>query len=166
MIANFLHIGIYELKARQHQIKKGFKRLYALKPLYFLWCRRPDLNRHGSPHYPLKIACLPSSTTSARSMFYSVLAGWSEGVSVGGAGASGAVSDAGSVCSMGAGASMTIDFPDLSPDIYASINDVSMNKMAAAVVALLKKVDAPVLPKSVWLEPPPNAAPMSAPFPV
>jgi hypothetical protein len=29
------------------------------------WCRRPDLNRHGSRHYPLKIACLPSSTTSA-----------------------------------------------------------------------------------------------------
>jgi hypothetical protein len=38
--------------------------------------------------------------------------------------------------------------------------------MAAAVVALLKKVDAPVLPNSVWLEPPPNAAPMSAPLPV
>jgi integrase len=30
------------------------------------WCRRPDLNRHGSRHYPLKIACLPNSTTSAQ----------------------------------------------------------------------------------------------------
>ena len=30
-----------------------------------MWCRRPDLNRHGFPHYPLKIACLPTSTTSA-----------------------------------------------------------------------------------------------------
>jgi hypothetical protein len=29
------------------------------------WCPRPDLNRHGSPHYPLKIACLPGSTTWA-----------------------------------------------------------------------------------------------------
>ena len=38
--------------------------------------------------------------------------------------------------------------------------------MAAAVVALLKKVEAPVLPNSVWLEPPPKAAPMSAPLPV
>ena len=28
-------------------------------------CRRPDSNRHGSPHHPLKMACLPSSTTSA-----------------------------------------------------------------------------------------------------
>ena len=23
------------------------------------WCPRPDLNRHGFRHYPLKIACLP-----------------------------------------------------------------------------------------------------------
>ena len=23
------------------------------------WCRRPDSNRHGLRHYPLKIACLP-----------------------------------------------------------------------------------------------------------
>ena len=30
--------------------------------------------------------------------------------------------------------------------------------MAATVVALLKKVDAPVLPNRVWLEPPPKAA--------
>ena len=33
--------------------------------MYNLWCRRPDLNRHEFPHYPLKIACLPDSTTSA-----------------------------------------------------------------------------------------------------
>jgi hypothetical protein len=33
-------------------------------------------------------------------------------------------------------------------------------------VALLRNVDAPVLPNRVWLEPPPKAAPMSAPFPV
>ena len=30
------------------------------------WCRRGDSNPHGSPHHPLKMACLPSSTTSAR----------------------------------------------------------------------------------------------------
>jgi len=30
-------------------------------------CRRPDSNRHGSPHHPLKMACLPSSTTSVAS---------------------------------------------------------------------------------------------------
>ena len=24
-----------------------------------IWCPRPDLNRHGFRHYPLKIACLP-----------------------------------------------------------------------------------------------------------
>ena len=41
-----------------------------------------------------------------------------------------------------------------------------MKIMAAAVVALLKNVDAPVLPNRVWLEPPPKAAPMSAPLPV
>ena len=41
-----------------------------------------------------------------------------------------------------------------------------MKIMAAPVVALLKNVEAPVLPNRVWLEPPPKAAPMSAPFPV
>ena len=41
-----------------------------------------------------------------------------------------------------------------------------MKTTAATVVSLLRNVDAPVLPKRVWLEPPPNAAPMSAPLPV
>ena len=48
----------------------------------------------------------------------------------------------------------------------ASVRDVSMKTMAAPAVALLRNVDAPPLPKSVLLDPPPNAAPMSAPFPV
>src|SRR3972149_9723469 len=30
------------------------------------WCRRGDSNPHGFPHHPLKMACLPGSTTSAR----------------------------------------------------------------------------------------------------
>ncbi len=68
--------------------------------------------------------------------------------------------------SMGAGVSAIMELPVLLPDIYARIKEVSMNTMATSVVALLKKVDAPVEPKSVWLEPPPKAAPMSAPFPV
>ena len=51
-------------------------------------------------------------------------------------------------------------------DMYASARDVSIKITAAPVVALLKKVEAPVLPNSVWLPPPPKAAPISAPFPV
>ena len=43
---------------------------------------------------------------------------------------------------------------------------MTMKIIAAMVVALLKNVEAPVLPKSVWLEPPPKAAPISAPLPV
>jgi len=31
----------------------------------WLWCRRGDSNPHGFPHHPLKMACLPGSTTSA-----------------------------------------------------------------------------------------------------
>ncbi len=31
-----------------------------------VWCRSRDLNPDELPHYPLKIACLPDSTTSAR----------------------------------------------------------------------------------------------------
>jgi hypothetical protein len=45
----------------------------------------------------------------------------------------------------------------------ASNKEVTMNKIAAPVVSLLKKVAAPLLPKRVWLEPP-NAAPISAPL--
>jgi hypothetical protein len=45
----------------------------------------------------------------------------------------------------------------------ASTSEVTMNKIAAAVVSLLRKVAAPLLPKRVWLEPP-NAAPISAPL--
>ena len=41
-----------------------------------------------------------------------------------------------------------------------------MKTMAAPAVALLRNVEAPALPKSVLLDPPPKAAPMSAPFPV
>jgi hypothetical protein len=59
-----------------------------------------------------------------------------------------------------------IDPPVRSPDIYARLREVIMKTIAAAVVALLKKVDAPVLPKRVWLAPPPKAAPISAPLPV
>jgi hypothetical protein len=49
---------------------------------------------------------------------------------------------------------------------YAKVKDVSMKTIAAPVVILLKNEEAPVLPKIVWLLPPPNAAPISAPLPV
>ena len=45
-----------------------------------------------------------------------------------------------------------------------NIRDVSINTTAEPVVSLLRNVDAPLLPKIVWLEPP-NAAPISAPLP-
>jgi hypothetical protein len=45
------------------------------------------------------------------------------------------------------------------------VRDVSMKTTAAAVVTLLRKVAAPLLPKSVWLDPP-KAAPISAPLPL
>jgi hypothetical protein len=43
--------------------------------------------------------------------------------------------------------------------------EVTMKMIAAAVVSLVRKLPAPVLPKTVELEPP-KTAPMSAPFPV
>ena len=46
-----------------------------------------------------------------------------------------------------------------------NMSDVSIKTTAAAVVSLFKKVDAPLLPKIVWLEPP-KAAPISAPLPL
>ena len=45
-----------------HSIGTNKSRGCKLQPLDipgYIWCRRPDLNRHGSPHRPLKTACLP-----------------------------------------------------------------------------------------------------------
>ena len=44
------------------------------------------------------------------------------------------------------------------------LTEVSMNRIAATAVSLAKNGAAPVLPKTVWLEPP-KAAPMPAPLP-
>lgn len=114
------------------------------------------MNRHGSPHYPLKIACLPSSTTSAQEKRRVYL-----GCEPSGAGDPGAA-----CCSTGAGVFVMTELPVLAVDLYASIREVSIKTTAATVVALLRKVDAPVLPNRVWLPPPPKAAPISAPLPV
>ena len=42
--------------------------------------------------------------------------------------------------------------------------EVNMNRTAIPVVSLPRKLVGPLLPKTVWLEPP-KAAPMLAPFP-
>jgi hypothetical protein len=44
--------------------------------------------------------------------------------------------------------------------------EVIMKMMATPVVILVKKPPGPADPKRVWLDPPPKAAPMSAPLPV
>jgi hypothetical protein len=53
---------------------------------------------------------------------------------------------------------------DLFFDSTARLNEVNMKITAAVTVSLLKNVPGPRLPKIVWLDPP-NAAPISAPFP-
>ena len=45
------------------------------------------------------------------------------------------------------------------------MSDVTMKAIAVPAVSLVKKLPAPLEPKSVWL-PPPKTAPMSAPLPV
>src|SRR5262249_2392616 len=46
-----------------------------------------------------------------------------------------------------------------------NVNDVIMNTIAAAVVALDSSVEAPRAPKTVWLPPPPNVPAQSALLP-
>jgi hypothetical protein len=48
----------------------------------------------------------------------------------------------------------------------ANMRDEIIKSTATADVNLLKKVAAPRPPKTVWLEPPPKVAPMSAPLPL
>ena len=52
------------------------------------------------------------------------------------------------------------------PLVKASSREVSMKITAAATVTLFRKGADPWLPKTVWLAPAPNAAPMSLPRPV
>ncbi len=60
--------------------------------------------------------------------------------------------------------SMTVDEKFRSLARMAKERDVNINTKAVMTVNLLKKFAGPRLPKTVWLEPP-NAAPISAPFP-
>ena len=60
--------------------------------------------------------------------------------------------------------SMTVEEKVRSFARMARDNEVNMNTNAVITVNLLRKFAGPRLPKTVWLEPP-NAAPISAPFP-
>ncbi len=42
----------------------------ARRPQLVIWCRRPESNRHGLRHYPLKIACLPIPPRRQRHQFF------------------------------------------------------------------------------------------------
>ncbi len=81
-------------------------------------------------------------------------------------GAAGVFAAAFGVAAAGIDRFIMIDFWVRLVDMYARVWDVCMKIMATAVLALPRNVDAPLLPNSVWLPPPPNAAPISAPFPV
>ena len=126
-----------------------------------MWCRRRDLNPHGLPRYPLKIVCLPGSTTSA--LYYC----WAPCSPAGAElwSAAGAV-----LCDGAAGADVVT--PSITEDdevfcllnMKASRRHVIIKITAAAVVILVKNEEAPAPPNIVWLEPP-KAAPMSAPLP-
>ena len=48
---------------------------------------------------------------------------------------------------------------------FARLNEVIMNTIATTVVILPRIVGVPMEPNTAWLPPPPNAEPMSAPFP-
>src|SRR3990172_6363110 len=60
----------FRKSAPNHKIERG-KRIKGIRKnpnslSGLTWCRRGDSNPHGFPHHPLKMACLPGSTTSAR----------------------------------------------------------------------------------------------------
>src|SRR5206468_7685858 len=89
------------------------------------------------------------------------------GAGVGGAGAAGAAGadPAGAGAAAGGGAaSRTTELPR-SPPRIASVNDVIVKTIAMPVVILPSKVGVPIDPNTAWLPAPPNAEPMSAPFP-
>ena len=87
------------------------------------------------------------------------------------AGAPGAAAGSGIsvVVTAGAGASVRVGMTDDPPipffPIKARENEVIMNRMAAPVVSLPKKLPGPLLPKMVWLDAAPKDAPISAPLP-
>ena len=59
---------------------------------------------------------------------------------------------------------MTVEAKFRSFAMMAKDNEVNMKTNAVMTVNLLRKLAGPRLPNTVWLEPP-NAAPISEPFP-
>jgi len=57
---------------------------------------------------------------------------------------------------------LDLSFEDITP----KVREVIMNKVAIAVVTLVKKFPAPELPNIVWLLPAPSPEPIAAPLPV
>ncbi len=139
-------------------------------PLYFsvVWCRRPDLNRHGRSPLPPQDSvstkfhhfgmdgCARCGQKKRRLPLGKRLDYWS-------AGGCGCCSSGCSCWVLGRW-SVTADSSPLL-DTYASVRDVSMNTTAIAVVAFVRNDEAPELPKSAWLPEPPNIAPMLCPLP-
>jgi len=87
------------------------------------------------------------------------------------AGAESAFCDAGAAAGAEAGAGAVFPLPDIMeeddgwPEIYANVKDVNIKITAALVVNLLRKDVPPPAPKTDWLPPLPNDAPISAPLP-
>ncbi len=105
-----------------------------------------------APHAPQ--ACVSTnSTTSAKPYIYLSVSGWF----------------CSACCCSTTGFVLSIMvLSELWLDIYANVKEDSIKTTAMIVVALPRNVDAPELPKNAWLDPPPppNAAPISDPFPV
>jgi len=86
-------------------------------------------------------------------------------VSCGEAAGSAGFCSVGCVSCFAAGTSFIIVPVALLAAMYVRYIDVIIKIAAHPTVSLLKKVAGPELPKSVWLDDPPNDAPMLAPFP-
>ncbi len=104
--------------------------------------------------HPLKMVCLPDSTTSARRVSYLLTgaAGVTGGIAAGVPVGAGAGACFGTVCCVvppPAGVSTIEEGRELGPWRKASSKEVNMKITATAVVNLVRKVEAPLLPKMV-----------------
>ena len=126
------------------------------------WCRRPDSNRHGLPHTPLKRTCLPIPPRRHGLLLGHGARGRRLRRRLTGAAGTGAAG-AGADFAAGAFSGRTEARGRASRIVRSSAT--TMKATNPPVVSLCSRVVAPRAPKAVCVPPPPKAPAMSAPFP-
>ncbi len=138
--------------------------------LILKWCDGRDLNPQALRHMHLKHACMPfhHRRTSIKTYFFGASGAFGASAAFVGSAAGVAAAAAGVGETLGVAPELAAASAEITLRVFSSslerVNKklVNKNKIAQTDVVFVKKLPAPLLPKIVWLELPPNTAPPSA----